>query len=107
MGESNKVEFSATFSVTQVAEYLTRIAEGLLQGVITLSSEGKTIELTPGDVLRLEIEAESKPDKGKGSLAIDLSWKAKQTVPADGFEVIVGSREAVTSEPASASAAEG
>jgi amphi-Trp domain-containing protein len=94
MGDSNKLEFSATLSAAQAAEYLTRISEGLLQGTVMLSAGGRHIQLDPGDIVKLEIEAEGKPEKGKGSLAIELSWKARQASAAETLEVLAGPREA-------------
>jgi amphi-Trp domain-containing protein len=71
-------EFSTTTRGSQVAEYLNRIADGLRQGTLTLGAGGHGVHLQPGETIRLEIEAESKPDKGTASLQLELSWKLAQ-----------------------------
>ena len=71
-------EFSTTTRGSQVAEYLNRIADGLRQGALTLGAGGHGVHLQPGEMIRLEIEAESKPDKGTASLQLELSWKVAQ-----------------------------
>jgi amphi-Trp domain-containing protein len=68
-------EFSTTTRGAQVAEYLNRIADGLRQGTLTLGASGHSVHLQPGETIRLEVEAESKPDKGTASLQLELSWK--------------------------------
>lgn len=73
--DREELEFSTTTRGVQVAEYLNRIADGLRQGTLTLGAAGQTVHLQPAETIRLEVEAESRPDKGKGSLQLELSWK--------------------------------
>jgi amphi-Trp domain-containing protein len=73
--DRQELEFATTTRVIQVAEYLNRIADGLRAGALTLEASGQAVHLEPADTLRLEIEAESKPDKGSASLQLELSWK--------------------------------
>lgn len=73
--DREEFEFSTTARAVQVAEYLNRIADGLREGMLTLAASGHAVHLEPNDTIRLEMEAESKPDKGTASLQFELSWK--------------------------------
>ena len=73
--EKEELEFSTTARGAGVAEYLNLIADGLRQGTLTLTANGSTVHLNPADLVRLEVEAESKPEKGTASLQLELSWK--------------------------------
>ena len=82
-------EFSTTTRGSQVAEYLNRIADGLRAGTLTLGSSGHSVHLRPGETIRLEVEAESKPDKGSASLQLELSWKMGTAARQPHDEVLV------------------
>ena len=93
MGDNGKFEFTATLAPEQAADYLSKVADGLRRGVIGLAAAGRSIRLEPGALLTLEIAAESKPEKAKGSLAVELSWKAREQASVDNLEVTVDPRE--------------
>jgi amphi-Trp domain-containing protein len=93
MGENGKFEFTGTAEPAQAADYLSRVADGLRRGVISLASAGRSIRMEPGTMVTVEIAAESKPDKGKGSLAIEVSWKAREQASVDTLEITVDPRE--------------
>ena len=93
MGENGKFEFTATLEPAQAAGYLSRIADGLRRGVIGLASAGRTIRLEPGSMVSVEIAAESKPEKSKGSLGLEISWQAREQVSVDELEITVDPRE--------------
>jgi amphi-Trp domain-containing protein len=93
-------EFSTTTRATQVAEYLNRIADGLRQGTLTLAASGHAVHLQPGDAVRLEVEAESRPDKGTASLQLDLSWKLASPAREPREEALTIETEARDSQPA-------
>lgn len=95
MGDNGKFAFTATLEPDQAGEYFNQIADGLRRGVIGLSAAGRSIRLEPGAMVTVEIEAESKPDKGKGSFAIEVSWKAREQVSADQLAITVDPREEV------------
>jgi amphi-Trp domain-containing protein len=99
MRENGKFEFTATLEPSQAADYLSRIADGLRRGVIGLSSDGRTIRLEPGGMVSVEIVAESKPEKAKGSLGLEISWKARERVSGDALEITVDPREEVGHAP--------
>jgi amphi-Trp domain-containing protein len=93
-------EFSTTTRATHVAEYLNRIADGLRHGTLTLAASGHAVHLQPGDAIRLEVEAESRPGKGTASLQLDLSWKLASPAPEPHEEVLTIETEARDSQPA-------
>ena|SRR5438874_1918529 len=76
MSNKTKFAYSATADTARVAAYLTRIAEGLMSGSVTMTAEEKTINLAPSDVVQVSIEATSNVVKGRGCLVLDISWKA-------------------------------
>lgn len=95
MGDNGKFEFTATLEPDQAGDYLRQIADGLRRGVIGLSAAGRSIRLEPGAMVTVEIAAESKPDKGKGSFAIEVSWKPREQVSLDQLAITVDPREEV------------
>lgn len=90
MGEGQKLEFSTTLDAFQAATYLENIAKGLREGAVCLSLNGKALTLTPNELLKFELAAESEPAKSKGSLELELSWKVKKLIEAEGLMVTVG-----------------
>ncbi len=95
MGDNGKFEFTATLGPAQAADYLSKVADGLRKGVIGLSSAGRSIRLEPGSLVTVEIAAESKPEKSKGSFAVEVSWRAREQASKDTLEVTVDPREEV------------
>jgi amphi-Trp domain-containing protein len=100
MGTNGKFEFTGTLEPAQAADYLSRIADGLRQGVIGLAAAGRSIRMEPGTWVTIEIAAESKPEKAKGSLAVEVSWKAREQASADALEITVDPREEAGHAPA-------
>ena len=74
-GETKEFMFSSTTEVGRVAEYLMRIADGLRLGRVSLSAPGRMVQLEPARVVRLELGAQSKPEEGKASLELEISWE--------------------------------
>lgn len=93
MGDTEKMEFTATVEASRVADYLNRISDGLRRGVLTLASGDRILRLEPTDQVKLELEAESKPEKGKGSLQLEVSWKSKMAVATERLEIAAGPLE--------------
>jgi amphi-Trp domain-containing protein len=101
---NDKFEFSATLEASQVADYLVRIADGLRRGVVGLTAGERGIRLAPTAMLAFEIEAEGKPEKAAGSIALELSWKPEYASAAEALEITVDPREEGGREPAGATA---
>ena len=74
-GTDRSFEFSTRIDPNETAEYLERIARYIRAGLVRLSSDGRSIDLAVAGDVKLEIAAESKREKGKGSLRVELSWK--------------------------------
>jgi len=88
--DQEKLEFSTTTRGDEVANYLFQIADGLRLGTLTLRTGGHTVHLQPGEMLRLEVAAKNKADKGKGSLQLELSWKIPSPVhESDADELVI------------------
>jgi amphi-Trp domain-containing protein len=100
MSGKGKFSYSATIEATRAAEHLTRIADGLLAGTISLTAEGDRIDLTPSDIVRIEIGASRNADKNRGRIVVALSWKATIETPPGTLEI------ATEPAPAPAPAAE-
>jgi amphi-Trp domain-containing protein len=76
MSSKGRFEYSATADSHCVAEYLTKIAEGLSTGSINLTSQNESINLAPAKTIRLAIEADGNAEKTKGTIVLEISWKA-------------------------------
>ena len=99
MSENGKFEFSATLEAAQAAEYLSRIADGLRRGVVALTAGGRSIRLEPTAMMAIEIEAETKPEKSKGSLGLEISWKAERAAAKDTLAITVDPRDEAAPAP--------
>lgn len=73
--EDRSLEFSSQCEPSQVAEYLEAIANHIRNGHIALSVGSEAVQLDLAPNVKLELEAKAKPDKGKGSLQVEISWK--------------------------------
>jgi amphi-Trp domain-containing protein len=76
MGDTSKIESAMTLEASKAADYLSKVADGFRQGRVTVTQGKQIVHLEPGQFVRMEIEAESKPKKSKGSLQLEISWKA-------------------------------
>ncbi|MCI0437578.1 MAG: amphi-Trp domain-containing protein [Chloroflexi bacterium] len=80
-------EFSSYVEPETVARYLESLAQQIRSGSARLSAGAESINLRFGSPVKLEIEAEMNPRKGKGSIELELSWR--QTITADSGNGIV------------------
>ena len=87
MARKGKFSYSATADSARIAEYLTKIAEGLVTGSISLAADTRVINLEPADHVKVEIEAEGSADKGRGRIVMEISWKAVTEAPAGKLEI--------------------
>jgi amphi-Trp domain-containing protein len=81
MSESKRsFEFSMQTNSNEIADYLEGLAGHLRAGTVQLSAGSQSIDLRIGSVMKMEIEAESRPRKGKSSLQLELSWREPMTI---------------------------
>jgi amphi-Trp domain-containing protein len=87
-----KFEYSATADSARVAEYLTRIAEGFAAGSISLAAQSESINLAPTGTVKLTIEADGNPDRLRGSINLEISWKAATDNHQNSLEISTSPR---------------
>jgi amphi-Trp domain-containing protein len=75
MDNDRSFEFSAYCEPGQVADYLEALARYIRAGHAQLAVGSESIELSFSPSLKLELAAKMRPDKGKGSLEMDISWR--------------------------------
>ena len=98
MGDrEGKFEYAGQVAAEQAAEYLDRIAAGIRAGHLAFGAGARRASFAPAELMKLEIEAEA--EEGKGSVAIELSWKPIDE-PAPALEIL--SDEEVTASLAEA-----
>jgi amphi-Trp domain-containing protein len=68
-------EYSGYSEPSTVADYLESLAQHLRNGRVHLAAGGESIDLEMAANVKVELAAKVKPDKGKGSLQLDISWK--------------------------------
>lgn len=84
-GKGTEFEFAGQVAAEQAAEYLDRIAEGIRAGHVGLGAGGERVDLSFGELVKLEVEAES--DGRKGNISLDISWKPAEA-PAPTLEIL-------------------
>jgi amphi-Trp domain-containing protein len=90
--DKGEFEYATVAEASRVAGYLNAIAEGLLRGDLDLGACDQHLHLSPGGVVRLELEATSRPGKGAASLQLEISWKVALAADEErGVELEVGS----------------
>jgi amphi-Trp domain-containing protein len=91
MSQKESLEFSANASTADVAGYLEALARSLREGRALIESGDKSLALELASPIKVELEAESDPEKGKGSIEISLSWRAAQeSVPEPSLTIVAG-----------------
>jgi amphi-Trp domain-containing protein len=102
---NEKIDYAATIEATEAAEYLTRIAEGLIAGTLGFSVGEQQVQLRPGETVKFEIEASGKPGDDRGSLAIDISWKIRSKPAVPALEITTAPTEIAAPAPETAETA--
>jgi amphi-Trp domain-containing protein len=83
-------EFARIASPEEIAEYLTSLAEGLKRGEVSLESGERTLRLTPGSELKIDLRAKDKDEKGR--ITLEIGWKRRTGTKATDLRVEVGPR---------------
>ena len=100
MTNKGKFEYSATTDGARVAAYLNKIADGLCAGSLSMAAANQTINLAPGGAVKLAIEADSNPDRCRGSIVLAISWKAATERPESPLDISTEPHEeAIALEP--------
>lgn len=86
----NSVEFARIASPEEIAEYLTSLAVGLKRGEISLESGERSLHLSPGSDVKLELRAGQKERKGR--IEIEIGWKRSTAIKTSELRVAVGPR---------------
>jgi amphi-Trp domain-containing protein len=68
-------EYSAYAEPSTVAQYLESLARYLKEGHVHLAVGSEAIQLDLAPNVKIEVAARVKPEKGKGSLQFDISWR--------------------------------
>ncbi|MBN1368433.1 MAG: amphi-Trp domain-containing protein [Dehalococcoidales bacterium] len=80
MSAKDDFDYSIHCERAQVADHLEILARSFRDGQVKIATGDKSILLTPASMVKLELTAETKPEKGKGELKIKVSWKEKDIV---------------------------
>jgi amphi-Trp domain-containing protein len=69
----NKVEFAGLISLPRLIEYLEELKAGFEAGRAALQLGPQYVQLRPGAILKVEVEAKEK--EGKAKFQLEVSWK--------------------------------
>jgi amphi-Trp domain-containing protein len=99
MAEKEALEFSAVLSAEEAASYLEALAHACREGSALLESGDKSLTIEVGRDLKVELDAQSDPAKGKGSIDLSLSWKvAEQADTPPSLVIVAGTPTAAAAE---------
>jgi amphi-Trp domain-containing protein len=98
MAEATDLKYSDKMGSKQAAEYLTKLADGIRNGQLTLQAQGHTITIVPRDIVKLKVHATSK--EGKGELELEVSWREKYVLSAQRLDVETGATKSAPTQPA-------
>jgi amphi-Trp domain-containing protein len=93
-------EYSRAASPEEIAEYLNVLGTALKRGEVSLESGERSLRLTPGQEIKLELKVTQTPHKGR--IEIEIGWKRSVVVKASDLRVEVGAhrrRPAPTTTP--------
>lgn len=86
----NSVQFARIASPEEIAEYLTSLAVGLKRGEISLESGERSLHMSPGSDVKLELRAAQKERKGR--IELEIGWKRSTAAKTSELRVTVGPR---------------
>jgi amphi-Trp domain-containing protein len=70
-----ELEFKSEVPAAEAAAFLENLAKSLREGSTLLESGDQSLSLRIGSTVELELEASSKPEKGKGEIELKISWE--------------------------------
>jgi amphi-Trp domain-containing protein len=80
--DKQAIQFDGNMDVDAAAAYLEGLAQGLHDRRILIESGAKSLTLDVASQVTLELEAASKPNKGKSSIEISLNWRVLRSAAA-------------------------
>jgi amphi-Trp domain-containing protein len=86
-----ELAFKSEVAASEAAAFLENLAKSLRQGSMLLESGDQSLSLRVGQTVEVELEASSKPEKGKGSIELKVSWQAEpMAVTPATLEIVPG-----------------
>ena len=70
-----------------IARYLRAVADGLAQGSLEMSVDGRAIMLEPRGLLRMRLEARHSGDRAR--IELKVSWRDEQGAQAEAGPLVV------------------
>lgn len=92
-GSKEKVQFAGAVTPQEAAQYLESIAKGLRERSMLIESGDSSLTVEVADEVKIEISAAADSEKGKASVELNLSWRAKreeESAPPPGLLIIAG-----------------
>jgi amphi-Trp domain-containing protein len=96
--EERSFEFTAYVEPAQLGEYLESLAKYVRSGRLHLTAGADAIDLDLAPNVKLELAAKVRPQKGKGSLQLDISWKQPPQFE-EGLKIEPGEEMAAEASP--------
>jgi amphi-Trp domain-containing protein len=91
MAQKDSLAFRNTVPSSDAAGILESIAKALREGSALLESGDKSIGLQIGPTIKVELDASSDPEKGKGAIELSLSWRVEEQAEAPpSLEIVPG-----------------
>jgi amphi-Trp domain-containing protein len=91
--------FSSEVPAGDAATFLENLAKSLRQGSMLLESGDQSLSLRVGSTVSVDLEASSKPEKGKGSISLKVSWLSEPVPEAPAtLEIVPGALVSAISE---------
>jgi len=89
--KSEELEFKSELAANDAATFLENLAKSLREGSTLLESGDQSLSMHIGPTVEVELEAKSKPEKGKGAIELKISWET-EPVPetARTLEIVPG-----------------
>jgi len=89
MSQKDAIEFRNTVTRGEAAGFLESLAKSLREGSSLLESGDKSLGIQIGSEVKIDLEVESDPEKGKGAIELSLSWRLTEPSAAPPSLVIV------------------
>jgi amphi-Trp domain-containing protein len=95
MPQKDKIDFAGTVSAQEAAQYLESLAKGIRERSMLLESGDTSITVEVPEDVKVSIEVSADAAKGKASVDVSLSWRARreeEAVPPPGLLIVAGAQ---------------